>query len=336
MTGFANDILGDVLGNDDQADAADRAARTQADAVMRGQDLFQENLEAGTEIAKRLFRGSADNLRFGAEAQINNISRGETRAMDELNSGEQGTKEQIEKTLGESLQALRSGYAEAEQPLQGYSQRGDQASEMQAALSGALGEDAQRTAIEQFKSSGLMDFYQDEQERAIQRGAAARQNLLSPKTLTALQDRAFKQSQSDYDNYANRLGEISDRGMGAGSMLASLRERLTGNTQGAIERSGTTLADIIRMFSGDRAGLKRDTNREIGAIRGSVNKDVAQTKQNLGQLLLNANIGAGTTLAQLAQNYGTANAQGDAFRAGQPTGMQQALQFGSNAIAALA
>jgi len=113
-----------------------------------------------------------------------------------------GSEQALQQGLQGSLQALGQGIGSAQgeidlatgravAPLTGFTQQGQQASQQQAALSGALGQEAQAQAFQGFQSSPGQQFLQQEAERSLLRNQAATGGLGGGNVLRELQKQAI-------------------------------------------------------------------------------------------------------------------------------------------------
>jgi hypothetical protein len=115
---------------------------------------------------------------------------------------------------------LTQGGAGANNTLNRYYDPGYRANDYQAALSGALGGQAQQAAFDNFQNSPGQQYLVNESERAIRRNAAATGGLGGANVQRALQENAIGLAAQDFNNSFNRLGQVSDRGLGAGGQMA--------------------------------------------------------------------------------------------------------------------
>lgn len=275
-----------------QSAAAKRAARTQAEGI--------EQARTDTQIA--------------TDRAMPLIEQGFGDAMQTVTQGGQQARSALLGGLDPTLQEITQGYTQAQQTLRPTATQGAGASQLQAALSGALGPQAQAQAIQNFQSSPGTDFLARQQEQALLRNQAALGGGLgqSGRVMEALQEQAFGRAQTDFDNQFARLGQIAARGDAATSNIAQLQASL-----------GAARSGIQGGLAQALAGMSMDEARQL-----------AQLQANQGTTSANTLIGQGSQQAQLAQNRGAALAGADVFRAQQTPALVQALQSGLGAYGA--
>lgn len=102
---------------------------------------------------------------------------------------------------------------------------GVQANNQQAALSGAMGPEAQAQAYAAFQDSPGQQFLRERGEQAVLRNAAATGGLKGGNVMKALSDYGQGMAQQDFQNQFNRLGNVADRGLTAAGQQTSLYDR---------------------------------------------------------------------------------------------------------------
>jgi hypothetical protein len=207
---------------------------------------------------------------------------------------------------------LTQGGAGANNTLNRYYDPGYRANDYQAALSGALGGQAQQAAFDNFQNSPGQQYLVNESERAIRRNAAATGGLGGANVQRALQENAIGLASQDFNNAYNRLGEVSDRGLGAGGQMA-----------GNMMNTGSALANLSAGSAANAANMIYGTGRDMGAGRTRAGEMIANNIQSGSQNLANLNMGAGqamsgvqgqgaSQLANLLAGYGRDDLQANA------------------------
>ena len=203
-----------------------------------------------------------------------------------------GTQSQVENIFGRGAQNL--------QPFQ---QQGSQAYDLQAALSGAMGPEAQAQAYQQFQRSPGQQFLQQEGERALLRNAAAIGGLGGGNVRRSLLEYGQGLAQQDFANQFDRLGQLSSAGLNAASTGAQLQ----GQQAGIQANLGQYGAQIPVQTGAAIAQNRFQTGRDIGAARADTSTNLANLISQQGAGISDI-IGAGAP--QLNQLYQMA-AQGD-------------------------
>lgn len=227
-------------------------------------------------------------------------------------------------------------FGQTEQQFDPFIQGGGQAFQQQSALSGAQGAQAQQQALAGVQASPGQQFLQDRAQRALLRNAAVTGDLGGGRTQQALQEQAIGFGAQDIDRQFNRLGQVSQQGLGAASQLGGFRQNLgqqgigtaqnVGNLQvlgGGIAAGGVT---------GAAEALRQENLQQFGAGQSQFGQ---QTQQQ--QIANQANQ---TRFNQLAQQQGALTAaqqqefnqlsqqQAAMAQAGQTRFNQQAQQQG--------
>lgn len=149
-------------------------------------------------------------------------------------------------------------------------QGGPQSFQMQQALSGALGADAQKEAYANYVESPGVSFLRERGMRGIEQNAAAGGSLYSGNTLKALSEFNQGLALQDFNNYYNRLGSLTGVSLnaaqalgGVGGQSASGQAALTSSAgmelgagqiakartyQSAYENLGSTLGNVFEAW----------------------------------------------------------------------------------------
>lgn len=168
-----------------------------------------------------------------------------------------------------------------------YTQAGLGAYNQQAALSGALGPEAQQKAYAAYQQSPGVAFAQQEAERAILRNASALGGLGGGNVRDELSRRAVGTYMQDFQNQFGRLGEVSTQGYNAANQAANMR----GMQAGSEQTLGMTAAQIPMNVGSAIAQGRFQTGQTIGGQRGQ-----------LGQVMGNQAYQAGSDIASAIAN----------------------------------
>jgi hypothetical protein len=214
---------------------------------------------------------------------------------------------------------------------QGYQEQyrdiGGQAAQKQAALTGALGVEAQRQAFADYQASPALDFLQEQSERALLRNAAATGGLGGGNVRQDLTKLTADLYGQDFQNQFNRLGDIATRGYGAAGTSAQLggqQGQLFGQVGargvGEIAQMSGNLGRTLGTLGQTGAGYQMQTGRDISNAQNQTAANMANLQTDLGNTqaanlvnLQNQQIGA----YNLGNQYGTnAMNQGLALQGG--------------------
>lgn len=225
-----------------------------------------------------------------------------------------GSEAALEGGLTGSLDALQQGNAQANQALQHgisaldpFVNSGNSAVQLQAALSGALGSDAQAKAYADFNSSPGQSYLQQRGEQAVLRNASATGGLGGSRVLQELQRQGVGLAQQDFSSHFDRLGQVSNMGLGGANIAANLTGQMANNSINYGNNAANYAFNTGQNLSSGRtrAGeMLADLNSRQGS---GVSDIINQGGSNLAQLLAgagNANADQKMQLAQLLSSLG--------------------------------
>lgn len=189
-------------------------------------------LGAGSSTAQTTLRNAAANVSgprgFGSGMdQIRQpISQGLNTAQSTLSGAVSGVSGPVgfSSGMGQVNQMIGQGV----DAIQGYTGFGEDAAQRQAALSGALGPEAQAQAMAAYQNSPYVDQARLNAEQAIMRNAAVTGSLGGGRTLDQLYQNAAGMFMNDYQNQFNNLGQVTNTGLTAAGQIGNLRANQAG------------------------------------------------------------------------------------------------------------
>ena len=181
--------------------------------------------------------------------------------------------------------------------LQGFVSPGQQAQSVQAALSGAMGAEAQRQAFQQFTESPGQAYLREQGEQAVLRNAAATGGLGSGRVLQELQRQGMGLAAQDLDAQFGRLGQVTGTGLQAAGQVGQLRgqEASLLNQMGIARGQAETQANIAG------AQIAGNLQAQSDALRAQAAADAARMTYGAGEFLAGGRTRAGE---QIAGNIG--------------------------------
>ena len=213
-----------------------------------------------------------------------------------------GSEAALSGALTGSLDALQQGNAQANQVLQQgisaldpFVNSGRSSVNLQAALSGALGPEAQAQAFENFNSSPGQEFLQQRGEQAVLRNASATGGLGGSRVLQELQRQGIGFAQQDFANHFDRLGQVSNMGLG-GANIASV---LTGQ-----------MANNNFNYGNNAANMSFNTGQSVAGGRTRAGEMLANLSNQQGSGISDIINQGGSNLAQLLAGSGEFSANG--------------------------
>ncbi|TDI80627.1 MAG: hypothetical protein E2O80_06315 [Betaproteobacteria bacterium] len=168
---------------------------------------------------------------------------------------------------------------------------GTSAFQEQAALSGALGPQAQQQAVSNIQVSPGQQFLRDRAQKALQRTAAARGDLGGGRTALGLQEQAIGFGMQDLENQFNRLGQVSQAGQnflgqqaGLGQNLAQQGLGVSSNIANALAQQGQVGSEAL---TGAAGALSQEQLQQFAALQNQHTQQAQQqafeNQFNLGQ-----------------------------------------------------
>lgn len=277
-------------------------------ALQTGTQSALNTLGQGGELTGQQF-----DIGLGGLANQNQIAQ--QQIIDAQNQAQQ----QSVNAQQQSLSQIQSGTNSGVSALAPLVQAGNQSTNLQAALSGSLGPEAQAAAFANFQDSPTQKFLRDQGELSVINQAAATGGTGGANVLKELQRFGTGLAAQDFQNQFNRLGDVANRGAQAAGQTANL-----------FDQGGQAGANIISSLGGQRANqagqlgqfgadLSSGTGRAQLAARtqfGNVISDLssrgAGIQQQAGQQAANlfgdagarvggARIGAGQDIARSIQ-----------------------------------
>lgn len=262
-----------------------------------------------------------------------------------------GSEQALQGGLAGALQGLQQGIGQGRvgalgqinagagglQPFIGTGQGADQ---RQAALSGALGPEAQAAAFQAFMDSPGQDFLRERGERAVVGNASALGGLGGGRVMQELQRQGIGFAAQDFGNQFNRLGQVANRGAGAAGQAAGLRGQAAGLLGNLGLQGGLQASQLARGTGQDLAFGRTRAGEQIAgsigagssALSNLINQQglgaadlLGSTGGNLAGLLAGAGQEQGASQQQLAALLSQLSLQGSGQVAGLPgvPGVQQ-------------
>lgn len=221
-----------------------------------------------------------------------------TMATNTPKYGLSGAEDALQRGLAGGLSGISEGVGQAQQTLSPYTQGGSQAYNLQAALSGALGKDAQAQAFQNYQESPEQQYLRDRSEAAITRNAAATGGLGGGNVLKALQQNATGLAAQDYANSFNRLGTLSAMGHNSANLLGGIQANAGGQAGQMAYGTGGQMADYRTRAGEQIANNMANTSQ---GLAGMINQQGSDLSSIIGQ--------GGSALSNLLAGYGSADSQ---------------------------
>jgi hypothetical protein len=242
-------------------------------------------------------------------------------ALAALSGGLQSARDETAQTR----QNVAGMFAQGQNMLQPYREQGGQASQLQAALSGALGREAQAKAFQDYVSSPGVEFATRMGEQGITRNAAALGGLGGGNVRRELMEFGTGMATQDFGNQFNRLGDLANRGYGAATTGAGLQQSAAG-----IESNlGQFAANLPMQSASLSAQMRQQTGRDMSGNIGGVTSGLSNLISGGATGVSNAIGQQGNMVGSLYEKAAAGDAQAREQLAGllQNTNMNAAGQF---------
>ncbi len=306
--------------------------------------------------------GAESALRQSMAGQVGALNQGAEDALTSVRGGFNTARNDVSTGLNEGLSALRQGVDTARGDVtassQGaidrfnpYAQAGQGALEVEAALSGAMGPEAQAEAFANYKESPGQAYAREQQEKALVRNNAALGGLGGGNVRSALQEQAAGIASQNYQQDLNNLRSLAGRGQQAAGSQAGIETQagqnlaniaMTGGQtelnaqQGAANQlaqlaaqSGMTEGQIQQLLGQSLSDVYGTAGANLSGLRYGAGQDIASQLRNTGQQLSQLQMGQGTALAnidqQTAANMSNLSAQQGQQTSGLRTGLASLL-----------
>lgn len=251
---------------------------------------------------------------YGLPAAISSIGR---TADVTAGTSRQGQQELLGR-IGQVGQVTGGLYDEAQGYQQQFRDIGAQAAQRQAALTGALGPEAQAQAFAEYQASPALDYLQQQGERALTRNAAALGGLGGGNVRRDLMKLTADLYGQDYQNQLARLGDIAQRGYGAGATSAQLGGQEAQIMAGLGRTGATTAAQMQDALSGRlgniltrEADYRMQTGRDVSNVMGGAATQIGRMQVGTADQM--GNIYGNLTNQQLQTYQDLYNRFGDAY-----------------------
>ncbi len=233
------------------------------------------------------------------------LQTAQTGALGELTSARDLSIQDLTQAGQLGAQEIRGGRAAGTEFLgqaiggfEPFAQEGTSAGNIQAALSGALGVEAQQQALANLQP--INTFLQEEGERAVARNAARLGGLGGGNVLKDLtrfgQGLAGQSAQQQFEN----LGTVAERGFGAVQNIGTLRS----SQANLAAQASRDISDTLGRTAQDVSTVRGGAATNIANVFGGTGQQVAAGRTRAGEQIATAIGGTTSALADLAAQQG--------------------------------
>lgn len=271
-------------------------------------------------------------LRDTEATQRQAITSGYGAGIDTLRGAQASGLQRVASGMGQARQDVDQGITSGLGEVAQFADVGEQALQQEAAMSGALGPEAQAQAMQAYSESPGQKYLREQQEQALLRNSAAIGGLGGGNVRTALQEQAFGIASTDQQRYLENLRNLASRGQTAATTQAGIQTQGASSLANIAAQQGLTEAQLIQQLQSSIAGQQVGQGQLQSDIAGQAGTNIANIigadKANLanlfaqrgaglagiqtgmGQTLANIAVGAGSNQAQITQDMGAARAAG--------------------------
>lgn len=271
--------------------------------------------------------GAESALRQAERGQLGAYGKAAQQSLGSIREGFSGARDDLSQSEADALSALRSGASQGRRDISTASQRamnlyqpyraaGRGAINREAALSGALGPEAQARAFEEYTESPGQKYLREQQEKALLRSSAAIGGLGGGNVRTALQEQAAGIASQNYQQDLENLRSLASRGQQAagasanivqqrGAQLANIANQL-GLSESQVQQStGTQLAQLARDQGLSESQVQQLLGQQVAGTIGQTGQQISGLRYGTGQDISRTLLGAGGQLSQLQSGFGS-------------------------------
>jgi len=311
--GIVKDASGTKAASKAARDAAARQGSLLAEGSQSGIANLNENFQPAMDYVQGGFDGAQQQITGGYGQAFGAMNNGYQGAQGALNSGFDSARGDYTNGFGQALSGLNNAQAGIEAPMQNFYNEGAGASQVQAALSGALGPEAQAQAFQNYQESPELAYMREMGEKSALRGASSQGMALSGSVLAELNRRGTGLAMQGFGDSFARLGSIANRGQAAGNNIAQMRSNLANNQSHLYQQQGQGLANMNMQLGQGLANLQNQQGQSQSALYQQQANNLANLQSGSGQALAGMQQQHGQNLANIA----TGNAAQQAQIAGQ-------------------
>lgn len=275
--------------------------------------LQQQLAQQQSRVNDPVYGASAQRMVQAIQSQMARVQGGQGPM-----TGLQGYEQALQGGAAAGINALQQGYGQSQAVLNDmskvnaalapYQETGGKAFDLQAALSGSLGPEAQQAAFANYKGSPGQQFLRDKAEQALLRNSAALGGLGGGRVRQELQRQAIGEAEQSFGNDFNRIGQVAGVGANAAGAVAGYgNQRDLAIGQNAMT-TGANAANLLYGTGQQVAKGRFDTGVNLSNAISNTTSALAQLANQGGQ---NASTTMGTGAGNLSQLLAAAGS-GDA------------------------
>lgn len=311
------ELTRDAAGNIITVDQARQAGQAGLGAAATGVSAFpspeQATITPAATTAAATPTTTIEPGYYGASAAI---QQGQQQSLQQLYQGAATARGDITAGTEAGLASLAAAQQSALGEYSPYTQAGQAAIQQEAALSGALGAEAQQAAIDAFIESPGQKYLREQQEKALLRASAATGGLGGGRVQSALQEQAMGIAATQQQQQLENLRSLASRGQEAAGATAGIYTG-TGTQQAQIQTQaaqqlsqlanalGVNASQLINASSSELAQLAQATGINLAQLEQTIGTARTAGVQQLGSSLAQAAAGQTSDIARLTEQAAT-------------------------------
>lgn len=304
-------------------------AYQQERAILGAAPEIQGDMRALPSAAQQNLGLQAPGGQYGLGGAESALRAAERRQLGEYDFAAQQAIDASRAGFGQARRDISSAGEQALGFYDPYRQAGEGALEREAALTGAMGPEAQARAFAEYSESPGQKYMREQQEKALLRSSAAIGGLGGGNVRTALQEQAAGIASQNYQQDLENLRSLAGRGQQAAGASADISQNQGAALAQMARERGLTESQINQMLGQQRAGTIGQTGQAVSGMRYGTGQDISRMLLGAGGQLSQLQTGLGSQLAnidqQTAANLANLSAQYGQQTSGLRTGLGSTL-----------
>ena len=270
----------------------------------------------GTPAAQQAQAATQTAIQPGYYGASQTLQQGQQQGLQQLFQGAQTARSDIAQSTQAGLESIAQGRQGALGAYTPYTEAGQAAIQQEAALSGALGPEAQQAAINSFIESPGQKYLREQQEKALLRSSAATGGLGGGRVRSALMEQAMGIAATQQQQQLENLRSLASRGQeaagatagiytGTGAQQAQLQTQAGQNLSQLANALGVNASQLINASSSELAQLAQATGINLAQLEQTIGTARTAGVQNLGSALAQTAAGQTSDIARLTEQGAT-------------------------------
>lgn len=248
--------------------------------------------------------GSEQALQQGLNSQLGLVGQGIGSAQGE-----------IDRATAIARGDINQGYNNAQQNLSPYAAGGANAANMQAALMGVMGQEAQAQAFQNYAASPGQEYALEQGRKNLLAGASATGQLGGGNVLRELNRQGIGTAQQNFQQDFNNMGTVANRGLNVagqqagmnvnrGQGLAGIQQNAGANLSNLALQGGVLPAQMVGNTANQLAQGRFGVGQQLAGAASNTTNNLANLQNQLGQGMSNQFGQGNTNIGNLVSQAG--------------------------------